>query len=169
MVVANMTANLIAAQQRVEQTMANADSKHVAQIQTSSNRVVNDDDDGVGSSPPPLATSSSDGSNTVANIANAVPTNSESCSLPDMENLVLVEAVTNDLPTTQPMPGDVSDDDATYASQCDEVAEAVVRAGGTFSDATKWQRQWLAKIRTTESVNPGDRLKLSGDAKLFTK
>ena len=48
-----MTANLIAAQQRVDQTMANADSKHVAQIQTSPNRVVNDDDDDdAGSSPP---------------------------------------------------------------------------------------------------------------------
>ena len=44
LVVANMTANLIAAQQRVDQIMANADSKHVAQIQISPNRVVNNDD-----------------------------------------------------------------------------------------------------------------------------
>ena len=165
LVVTNMTANLITAQQRVDQTMANADSKHVDQIQNSSNRVVNNDDVEAGSSPPLLAASSSDGSNPVANIANAVPTSSESYSSPDMENLVLVDAENHDLPTTQPVPGDVSDDDATYASLCDEIAESVVRSGGTFSEAKKWQRRWLSKVRIPESLNPGDRSKLSGDAK----
>ena len=96
--------------------------------------------------PPPLVASSSDGSNMVADIANAVPTSSESCSLPGMGNLVLVGSGNNDLPTTQPVPGDVSDDDATYASLCGVIAEAVVQAGGTFAEAAKWQRQWLAKI-----------------------
>ena len=139
----------------VDEVMANAP-----------NRVVNNGDAECESSLPPMA-ASIDGSNTAANMANAVPTSSENSSLPDVGSMALVEAAINDLPTTQPLPCDVSDDEATYASQCDEIAEAVVRTGGTFANALHWQKKWLAKVGNIESLIPGDRLELSNDTKPF--
>ena len=71
-----MTANLMV--KSVDEAMANAP-----------NRVVNNDDVDAESSLPPLA-ASSDGSNTAANMANAVPTSSESSSLLDMGSMAVV-------------------------------------------------------------------------------
>ena len=79
-----MTANLMV--KPVDEVMANAP-----------NRVVNNDDADAESSLPPLA-ASSDGSNTVANMANAVTTSSESPSLLDVGSMALVEAAINGLP-----------------------------------------------------------------------
>ena len=70
--------------------MTNVDSEVV------DNKVVKDDGD-AGSSPTPWAQTwvkHGDEVNMVANTTNYVPTNSGSCSLPNMENLVLVEAET---------------------------------------------------------------------------
>ena len=101
------------------------------------NMVTNNDDAGTESSVPPLA-ASSDGSNIVARMANTVPTSSESSSLLDIGSMALVEEAINGLLATQPTPSNFPDDEATDASQCDEVAEAVVRAGGTFANALHW-------------------------------
>ena len=126
--------------------------------------MTNNDDADAESSVPPLE-ASSEGGNTAARMANTVPTSSESSSLPDVGSLDYVDAAINNLPTTQPMPCNVPDDEATDASQCDEVAEAVVRAGGTFANALHWQKQWLAQVGNIESLIPGGRLKLTKDAK----
>ena len=141
-----MSTNLLT--KTLDEVMANA-----------ANRMMNNGAASTDSSAPPLHQSSGDES-TAARLANTVTSSSESVDLPDVGSIALIDAAVNDLPQK-------ADDATIYAMQCDDVAEAVVRAGGPLSDGLQWQRQRSAQAVNSESLVPGDPVKLTKEAKRF--